>query len=151
MSHRWVAPLRELGRWQVAISALVVAATLALSACNTPPKACTAIGALAGISITLDAGLIAPGSPATLTACVDDTCQTQVFSDPRTGPLFVGAAPVQRAAKVNVSVSVNRGGVQVFRATTTAPTIKYQPNGPGCPPTVWGVNVTAHASGELTS
>jgi hypothetical protein len=55
------------------------------------------------------------------------------------------------SGRVPVSVSVVMGNHQVFTGNTTAETIKNQPNGPGCAPTVWGTSVTAHANGQLTT
>ena len=63
--------------------------------------------------------------------------------------MFVAVSPVNDGV-VTVSVLLATGTRQVFTGKTTTRTVKNQPNGPGCGPTVWQADVTAHKSGQLT-
>jgi hypothetical protein len=111
------------------------------------------MGAIEGANVVVDAGLVPASEPITISACVDDACGTQSYSsrpvsDAATS-LFVAVTPVRRNAKVKVSVKIASATTQLFSGSTTTATIKNQPNGPGCSPTVWNVRVTAEADGKL--
>jgi hypothetical protein len=51
----------------------------------------------------------------------------------------------------HVSVTVKKANRIVFSGSTNTHTKKFEPNGPGCDPTVWHAPVTAHANGVLTA
>ncbi len=97
--------------------------------------------------MTIDPALSAQ-TPDTLTACVDGVCHSQPYVSGM-APSFVAVSPV-KDAEVTVSVSLAAGTRSIFTGSTTTRPRKAQPNGPGCDPTVWQAQVSAHANGQLS-
>jgi hypothetical protein len=130
---------------------------VSLVACAGRQVCGTTGGAADGVSVTLDSELIhaAVATPAgaaatiTLKACVDDVCESSSYVT-FDSSLFIAVSPVKKGA-VSVSLKITTSAATLFTAQTQARTIKSQPNGPGCPPAGWYVNVAAHADGRLTS
>lgn len=96
----------------------------------------------------VEPGLLSPAAPVAVTACVDGICQIQTYT-PATSPIFVAVTPVNNG-DVIVSVSLTAGAQQISTGKTATRTVKSQPNGPGCPPTVWEAKVIAHDNGHLS-
>lgn len=119
-----------------------------LAACSTGPSACSAVGADSGVSVKVEPGLLSPAAPVAVTACVDGICQIQTYT-PATSPIFVAVTPVNNGEMI-VSVSLTAGAQQISTGKTATRTVKSQPNGPGCPPTVWEAKVIAHDNGHLS-
>jgi len=124
-----------------------------IAACSSVPpsaahKSCSAIGAYSGVNVTIESGLLPPTTEAVaVKACLARVCKT---FDAQNAPEVVVPIPSVPNGNVTVSVSLIAKGRTVFDGTTTVRTIKRQPNGPGCEPTVWQATVTARANGQLT-
>jgi hypothetical protein len=114
-------------------------------------KVCTAIGAASGVVVSFDRGVTPTSGPISIAACVDSKCGTQRYSGPASSPLFVALLSIPSDADVNVSIKVSANSSPVFSGSTHAHTRSVQPNGKSCPPTVWDVDVTAHAGNRLSS
>jgi hypothetical protein len=114
-------------------------------------KACTLVGADSGVVVSFARGVIPTSGPISVTACVDSKCGTQAYSGAASGTLSVAVSSVPSDADVNVSIKVAATSRPVFSGSTHAHTRRVQPNGAGCPPTVWSIGVTAHAGGQLSS
>jgi len=137
-------------------SVLVVLLVLVMAACTstTSPdaahKSCTAIGAYSGVDVRLEPGLLPPASKsAVVTACVDGACVTNTYTAPFDSTFFFPMSSVV-SGKVTVSVTLTADDHRLFAGTSKVQTVKFQPNGPGCDPTVWQARVTARANGQLT-
>jgi hypothetical protein len=133
-------------RWAVVVAAagLLIGC---LAACSSGPTACGLVGAESGVGVVLDASLVPAATPVTVTACAGQTCQTQSYTTTDSARFFVMSLD---SGQASVTVSVVKANHQIFAGTTTIETVKNQPNGPACGPTVWGASVTAHANGQLT-
>ena len=89
-----------------------------------------------------------------LTACIDDRCKRQNHYQDRQHAANVAGVVVGRLqadSGVHVRVKAVANGRLLFSGSTTPRTQKFQPNGPGCPPTVWDVKLKAHKDGRLTA
>lgn len=125
----------------------VLIASIIAGCSGGTPAACTDIGAYDGVGIQIDSGVVPATGPARVEVCVDGACASGPINP--TTSAFVPVAHV-RHGLVKVAVILTANSRQVFNGTTTARTIKFQPNGPGCDPTVWQARVRANANGQLT-
>lgn len=131
-------------------SCLVAAAVImsVLAACGNSGGGCGFVGAVNGVTVTIERGVVPAGSPATVTACADGRCTTQTYIRAMS-KLGFRISSVSSGV-VTVSVTISAGGRPLFSGRTTTTTVKSQPNGPNCPPTAWLAGVVAHANGALT-
>lgn len=92
-----------------------------------------------------------PGVQLTVQACVRDDCVRQVL--PAEGPpdfVQVADPTLSGAGTVPVSLQLtDRNQVAVFGASGSVTLRRSQPNGPGCPPTVWVARVVASGTDRL--
>lgn len=117
-------------------------------ACST--RICSGVGASNTVIVTFDHVVTPSAEPISVTACVNGQCHSQ-SSDRVEGSAFGVEFPsIPSDATVHVSVRVRKANRTVFTGSTTTHTRKFQPAGPGCPPTVWIARVTAHPNGVLT-
>jgi hypothetical protein len=136
---------------------LLAAASVALSACSSSSSSsqrpCSAVGALAGIQVTLPPAARSASGAVTVKACADSQCETHrisVTSGPGSRPVVGGH--LHGPSPVRVSLTIHdSAGRTLFNGSTTVTPQKDQPNGPGCPPKVWVGRVVASGSHTLTS
>ena len=114
------------------------------------PRPCTLIGAEPGVEFRLDGILAGASGPVRATGCVEAYCVTRTF-DATSVPLFIVDNPgIRGPREVLVGLRVTgASGRRIFDASTRVRLHRVQPNGPGCPPTVYAATVTATTSGEL--
>lgn len=141
--------MRLLMRRCLAGVAVAVIAPM-ISACAAPPKACSLIGAESAVTLRLPKSVLVVPHPVTMTACINGHCRRQTYNqgpDPRF-PTIAVQIPVPAYATVRVRVAVRMGPWR-GHGVTIAHSRSYSPNGPGCPPTVWGVGLIATRTGRI--
>jgi hypothetical protein len=65
-------------------------------------------------------------------------------------PAGMVAIPVPHDTLVPVAVKLSSAGRTIFAGDVTAPAHKLQPNGPGCSPTFWRIELRAHKDGSVS-
>jgi hypothetical protein len=134
---------------------LVAVASVALTACSSSSSqgACSDVGAIGGIQVTLPPVALTASGAITVKACAGSDCEThrgQVASGPGSTPI-VGSR-IHAADPVRVSLVIHdHSGRLLFSGSTSVTPQKDQPNGAGCPPTVWVGHVVASGTSTMTS
>jgi hypothetical protein len=135
---------------------LVAVASVVLTACSSSSSsrgACSAVGAFAGIQVSLPPVALTASGAITVKACADADCDTHRLqgaqgpgSTPVVGDHLHGPDPVRVSLVIH-----DHTGRLLFRGSTSVTPQKDQPNGPGCPPTVWVGHVVASGTSTMTS
>ena len=117
----------------VAIPVALIAALMSMVACAAPERACTLIGAVPGVGVSIDLALAADVTSLRLTVCSGGDCVTgPVVLDPkgtRSGFLTVEAL---REGPVEVSATAVVSGRQRRYPVVTVIAAPVYPNGPDC-------------------
>jgi hypothetical protein len=120
------------------------------SACSSGGGTCPLASAPTAAVVDLEDIAAPSDSPVSITVCIAGQCGTRTYDRPASGlPVLVPSVPSDSDVLVTVKI-ISKSRV-VFSGRTRAHTYKLQPNGQGCPPTVWQVHVAAHAEHRLTS
>ena len=136
-------------RWRSWLAGVAMLGLLP-SGCSSDGGTCPLASAPTAAVVDLQE-MTAPGDgPVSITACVAAQCGTRTYERPASGlPVLIPSVPSD--TEVLVTVKVMNNSRVVFSGRTRAHTYKVQPNGLGCPPTVWQVHVAAHSKDRLTS
>jgi hypothetical protein len=132
----------------------IAAASVAAAGCSGQ-KACGAVGAYSGVVVTVPAGTFSAdgtdaSAPFTMQACAATACAQQ-SADQLSRSTSVVLDAVHSGRRISVSVSIRSAtGTSIASATTQVAPTKFQPNGPGCDPTVWQARVTVRSATVLT-
>lgn len=118
----------------------------AASGCSVA-QGCSSAGAGSAIFLKVAAGALPEAGTATRRVCAGSVCTYRLPRLPFPS-IAVGMTSLTSSATV-VSVEVRQGSHLIFIARTIAHTRKYQPNGPGCGPTVWHAKVTLQPGNRL--
>lgn len=105
-------------------------AAAALSGCSD--QACGAVGALDGVSVTIDQQWRTAGADS-VQVCQDGRCNEARLGTDVSVPVFV-EYPI-RAGEQDVRLRVLAGGRVLVERTVRVAARTVQPNGPGCEPT----------------
>lgn len=114
-------------------------ALVAVSMCSAchEDRACTAIGAEPGVSFDLTDVLT--HHPVDVGVCVEETCVHRHASRGRWEWIFVEDQTLMEPGVATVSVVVKRRitGQTLMQDRSSDQLHEFQPNGPGCPPSVY--------------
>lgn len=125
-----------------------------MSACGpSGERACTEIGAASGVAFSFAQVVTAhPDEALLVRACVGDSCtRTRIpVRGQRRTEAFAGGDALHSTDRLRVSLTVTAAsGRRVFQGSTTVTPRKVQPNGAGCPPTVYAGSVAARGGDVL--
>lgn len=142
------------GRGRYAPAGALGSVLLLASACGpSGGRACTEIGAASGVAFSFAEVVTAhPDEALLVRACVGDSCtrtRIRVRGQRRT-EAFAGGDALHSTDRLRVSLTVTAAsGRRVFQGSTTVTPRKVQPNGAGCPPTVYAGSVAARGGDVL--
>ena len=136
-----------------ALLVLLVVTLVGLTACSTsqPERFCTVAGCQTGVGFDLFPLLddIDNAVPIDVRTCVREVCAVHRLDwDTAGGRHTIGAslfrgAPLTEVGRVPVAVTVTGAdGAVILTDTGSVPIQRNQPNGPTCPPTCFGGDVT---------
>lgn len=125
-----------------------------LAGCSASTRNCTLIGASSGVDA--DLRQIVPGlsAPAHARLCVGASCVTgRSPKDQAPWMMFLSVPGLANQTSVSVTLTVTQDRTRhvIFESSVVTPLREFQPNGPGCSPTVYQAHVTASGSGALVS
>lgn len=124
-----------------------LALVAALTGCTAfTPRGCTAIGADSGVTVTL-AGDGWTG-PLTIEVCVAENCSSSSAITRTAEAVFVRNTGLTSTKPTEVVITVRRqdGSLLAPAMRATVRPTEFQPNGPGCEPTVWDAAATVTRS-----
>ena len=136
-------------RWLTARAALIVVILVcgmaAVSACA---KYCNEVDAYDGVTISVNLPADVFSKASQIQVCIGTGCASQEMPSQNGSTVLFPFAEINSANAVDVTVKVvdGQGGQLVGGAVSVKPTT-FQPNGPGCDPTVWRATVKVTSTG----
>ena len=136
-------PVMRLSSREEATRAGALALVAALSGCGAfTPHGCTAIGADPGVTVTLAGN--GWTVPLTVEVCVTDNCSSSPAVTSTAHAIFIRNTGLtsRKPTDVVITVRAEDGTILAPPTHSIVSPNEFQPNGPGCEPTVWVAAVT---------
>jgi hypothetical protein len=136
-------------RWYLFAGLILVVLLLALQGTLFYSNGCTLIGAYSGVSFELSQVLEDAARPVHGRACVRSSCRSITVK--KLGSRIVTVNdPALSWLPVTVRLTMeDQAGNPIFDGTARVQPHVWQPNGPGCEPTVYVAGVVATRTGRL--
>ena len=136
-------------RWYLVGGVFLVMLLLALQGVLLYSNGCTHIGAYSGVSFDLSKVLADAARPLHGRACVPSSCRSITVKKPGSRIVTVND-PSLSWLPVTVRLTMeDQAGNPIFDGTARVQPHLWQPNGPGCEPTVYVAGVIATRTGRL--
>ena len=135
-----------------AIASSLAILGIAISQVGCSAHACSAVGTEDGVSIDFYEPAIVMATEVNVTVCVDGKCVTRMTrgGDDHAPKIVFVSLPVSADANLRIAVRALASNQSLFVGTRRVHSHKFDPNGPGCGPTVRQVHLRADGEKHLS-